>query len=278
MRWLTITERFTIIGMYNEGQNMRKALCGFLSILAVFGVVCFFSGQSYEHKKQFAVISCVSERTAASAADAAVVRGMEDMRMQVVYQLAKRSVVKLIVKDAAASGIIWKIEDGIVIVSNRHLLMKDVKAQVVFGNGETFAAEVAGYSQQYDIGFARIPEESVTNSVLREIYEAVPVLYEAETESAKAEFGQKYLEKRVAVGRSMFFNWKHQGTDVYAPVQHNRLGDGLFFESRHVRGRRVRGGRNASWNDIWRSGARGRHRAGGRNHIQHSARADCGGV
>lgn len=42
MRWLTITERFTIIGMYNEGQNMRKALCGFLSILAVFGVVCFF--------------------------------------------------------------------------------------------------------------------------------------------------------------------------------------------------------------------------------------------
>ena len=72
--------------------------------------------------------------------------------------------------------------------------MKDVKAQVVFGNGETLAAEVAGYSQQYDIGFARIPEESVTNSVLREIYEAVPVLYEAETESAKAEFGQKYLE------------------------------------------------------------------------------------
>ena len=197
MRWLTITERFTIIGMYNEGQNMRKALCGFLSILAVFGVVCFFSGQSHDHKKQFAVISCVSERTAASAANAAVVRGMEDMRMQVVYQLAKRSVVKLIVKDAAASGIIWKIEDGIVIVSSRHLLMKDVKAQVVFGNGETFAAEVAGYSQQYDIGFARIPEESVTNSVLREIYEAVPVLYEAETESAKAEFGQKYLEKRV---------------------------------------------------------------------------------
>ena len=30
--------------------------------------------------------------------------------------------------------------------------MKDVKAQVVFGNGETFAAEVAGHSPaRYDI-------------------------------------------------------------------------------------------------------------------------------
>lgn len=138
--------------------------------------------------------------------------------MQVVYQLAKRSVVKLIVKDATASGIIWKIEDGIVIVSSRHLLMKDVKAQVVFGNGETLAAEVAGYSQQYDIGFARIPEESVTNSVLREIYEAVPVLYEAETESAKAEFDQKYLEKRVLQLGEACFSTGSIKTLTYMPL------------------------------------------------------------
>ena len=176
---------------------MKKSLCGLWSILAVLGVVGILSGQDNDREKRFAVNSCVSERTAVSAANAAGVWEMEDMRMQVVYQLAKRSVVKLIVKDAAAGGIIWKIEDGIVIVSNRHLLMKDIKAEVVFGNEETLSADVIGYSQQYDIGFVKIPEESVTNSVLREIYEAVPVLYETETEDAKAIFEQKYLERRV---------------------------------------------------------------------------------
>lgn len=176
---------------------MKKSLCGLWSILAVLGVVGILSGQRYDCGEQFAVNPCVTERTAVSTANAAGVWEMEDMRMQVVYQLAKRSVVKLIVKDAAASGIIWNTEDGIVIVSNRHLLMKDVKAEVVFGNGETLSADVIGYSQQYDIGFVRVPEEFVTNSVLREVYEAVPVLYETETEDAKAVFEQKYLEKRV---------------------------------------------------------------------------------
>lgn len=185
---------------------MRKSLCGFLSILAVFGVVGVLSGQINDRGVKFALNSCVSERTAISAANAVGLWGMEDMRMQVVYQLAKRSVVKLIVKDATASGIIWKIEDGIVIVSNRHLLMKDVKAEVVVSNGETFAADVIGYSQQYDIGFVRIPEESVTNNILREIYEAVPVLYEAETEEAKAVFEHKYLEKRVLQLGAAYFS------------------------------------------------------------------------
>ena len=125
----------------------------------MLGVVGILSGQRYDCGEQFAVNPCVTERTAVSTANAAGVWEMEDMRMQVVYQLAKRSVVKLIVKDAAASGIIWNTEDGIVIVSNRHLLMKDVKAEVVFGNGETLSADVIGYSQQYDIGFVRVPEE-----------------------------------------------------------------------------------------------------------------------
>lgn len=125
--------------------------------------------------------------------------------MQIVYQLAKRSIVKVTVKDAAGSGMIWKIEeDGIVIVSNRHLLMRDVAAGICFGNGTAVAADIIGYSQQYDIGFARIQEGAVTDSVLRDIYEAVPVLYETDSEEAKAAFGAKYYRSRVLqVGAAM---------------------------------------------------------------------------
>ncbi|MDE7323385.1 MAG: serine protease [Lachnospiraceae bacterium] len=152
----------------------------------------------------FAVMSCVSDVTAKSAVVAAGFnmsedneRNVEDMVMQIVYQLARRSVVKVTVKDAAGSGIIWKIEDGIVIASNRHLLLKDVRAEVTFGNQETVNAVIMGYSQQYDIGFIKIPEEAVTDSILRDIYETVPVLYESELENAKKAFGQSYAGKRI---------------------------------------------------------------------------------
>lgn len=100
---------------------------------------------------------------------------MEDARMQVVYQLARRSIVKVVVKDAAGSGIVWKINDeNIVIVSSRHLLMKDVKAQVTFCDEESADAEIMGYSQQYDIGFLKIEDKNVTANILRDIYEVVP--------------------------------------------------------------------------------------------------------
>lgn len=100
---------------------------------------------------------------------------MEDMRMQIVYQLARRSVVKVVVKDAAGSGIVWKInDDSIVIVSSKHLLMKDVTAQVTFCNEECADAEILGYSQQYDIGFLKIDDKYLSANILRDIYEAVP--------------------------------------------------------------------------------------------------------
>lgn len=103
---------------------------------------------------------------------------MEDIRMQVVYQLARRSVVKVVVKDSAGSGIVWKVDgENIVIVSNRHLLMKDVKAKVTFCNEESADAEILGYSQQYDIGFLRVKGEGVNAKILRDIYEAVPAEY-----------------------------------------------------------------------------------------------------
>lgn len=120
---------------------------------------------------------------------------MEDAGMQIVYQLARRSVVKVVVKDSAGSGIVWKIDDeNIVIVSNRHLLMKDVKAVVTFCNEESVDAEIIGYSQQYDIGFLKVSGENMTVRVLRDIYEAVPAEYETDSPDS---FGGGYADRPV---------------------------------------------------------------------------------
>lgn len=186
---------------------MKKFLRFFLGILVVIGFVMALRVMTHNVDGDihaFAVISCVSEKTAIRAAEAAGLKiaekgefDAEGIGMQIVYQLAKRSIVKVVVKDAVGSGIIWRIEDGIVIVSNRHLLMKDVKAEIVFGSGESVTADGIGYSQQYDIGFVKIPEKSVTDNILRNVYEAVPILYETESEDGKAAFIQEYSGKRV---------------------------------------------------------------------------------
>lgn len=113
---------------------------------------------------------------------------VEDPKMQIVYQLARRSVVKAVVKDSVASGIVWKInDDDIIIVSNKHLLMKDVKAKVTFCNGESADAEMLGYSQQYDIGFLKVDSKKVTGNILRDIYEAVPAEYEIDASDSLAD-------------------------------------------------------------------------------------------
>lgn len=122
---------------------------------------------------------------------------MEDIRMQIVYQLARRSIVEIVIKDSAGSGIVWRIDDGIVIVSNRHLLMKDVKAEVVFCNGEAAEADILGYSQQYDIGFIKVAEKNASNKILRDIFEAVPILYETENETDKDNFAAEYSGRQV---------------------------------------------------------------------------------
>lgn len=181
---------------------MKKFLCVFLGIMTIIG-----SGMALEavgHGMQYAVISCVSEQAAVRAVETAVLNmtgaeehDVEDRVMQIVYQLARRSIVKVVVKDAAGSGVIWNLGDGIVIVSNRHLLMRDVTAEIIFGNGQSAAADVIGYSQQYDIGFVRIPEEEVTGGVLRDIYEAVPIIYSTESEEARAAFVSEYGTARV---------------------------------------------------------------------------------
>lgn len=182
---------------------MKKAT-GILLAVQTAAILSVLIIRWYCCQYDFAVMPCVSDAAAKRVANAAEFNGsgenersVEDMVMQIVYQLARRSVVKVTVKGAAGSGIIWKIDDGIVIASNRHLLLKDVNAEVTFGNQETAKAAIMGYSQQYDIGFVKIPEKSVTGSILRDIYEAVPILYESESEDAKKIFEQGYTGQRV---------------------------------------------------------------------------------
>lgn len=188
-------------------KKMKKFLLVFWGIMTLAGMSAALNVITHNiqcGKNTFAAGLCISEQTAVKMAETAGLRTAgegefcaEDMGMQIVYQLAKRSIVKVVVKDAAASGIIWRIEDGIVIVSNKHLLIKDVTAGIVFGNGETVTADVVGYSQQYDIGFVKIPKGAVTDNVLRDIYEAVPILYETESEEARTAFGLEYAARRV---------------------------------------------------------------------------------
>lgn len=181
-----------------------KRFAGSVLAISAAVIICVLVMKLSCHQYGYTVLSCVSDTTAVKAADVAGLNesgknklNAEDIIMQMVYQLARRSVVKVTVKNAVGSGVIWKIDDGIVIASNRHLLMKDVKAAVTFGNRETVDAQIMGYSQQYDIGFVRIPEETVSNGILRDIYEAVPVLYESESDEAKMVFAQNYSGKRI---------------------------------------------------------------------------------
>lgn len=181
---------------------MKKALGRIFGIFMIGGVILCVVMTVHRHA--FRPISCITGEPVGRAAEIAGFitteeygLEMEDMKMQVAYQLARRSVVMVAVKDAVGNGIIWKIDDGIVIVSSRHLLMKDVKAEVSFRNGETANAEIIGYSQQYDIGFIRIPESEVTGKILRDVYEAIPALYETESEDAKSAFAEQYAGNKV---------------------------------------------------------------------------------
>lgn len=181
---------------------MKKALSRILVILVICGMILCVATAGYSHT--FCPISCITGEPVSKAAEIAGFHTteenrleMEDIMMQVAYQLARRSLVKVTVKDAAGNGIIWKIDDGIIIVSSRHLLMKDVKAEVSFLNGEMAEAKILGYSQQYDIGFIKIPESEVTGKILRDVYEAIPVLYETESEAARSTFTEQYAGNKI---------------------------------------------------------------------------------
>ena len=90
----------------------------------------------------------------------------------------EQSIVHISMKDSVGSGVIVSIQaDDIIVVSNKHLLQKDVEAAVTLANGTTYEAEVLGLSQQYDIGFLklRVPEPELSE------VEQVSQIYEEES-------------------------------------------------------------------------------------------------
>lgn len=112
-------------------------LLGILTIVSIFVVFNILVQSILFRRYGFAVVSCVSEQTTVRMAQTAGMRApgegefdSEDRSMQIVYQLAKRGIVRVSVKDAAGSGIIWNI-DGF-LISN-----VDSKAQIYTFCGDT---------------------------------------------------------------------------------------------------------------------------------------------
>lgn len=70
-------------------------------------------------------------------------------------------VVKIVCGDFRGSGVvIAQDEEGLVIVSAKHLLMYDVRAEVSFAgmeSGENVAGDVIGCSASYDLAFLHVP-------------------------------------------------------------------------------------------------------------------------
>jgi hypothetical protein len=174
--------------------EMKKTL-GRIAILLIF--ICTLMSIMTTNRHEFDVISCVTCIPVKVNITEKNQLETEDITMHLVYQLARRNIVKVTTKDAAGSGIIWKIGDSVIIVSNKHLLMRDVKANVAFCNGETVDADVIGYSQQYDIGFLKVSGDLITVRILRDIYEAVPVIYESSSPDDIEPFNEKYVAKRI---------------------------------------------------------------------------------
>lgn len=98
----------------------------------------------------------------------------ESIDLQSLYEEASRCVVRIEMGQYAGSGLIWRMEEnGMVIVSNKHLLCEAAYGTITFINGASLLAEIIGYSQNYDIGFLFIPRENLTWEVLRDCYEVV---------------------------------------------------------------------------------------------------------
>lgn len=73
---------------------------------------------------------------------------------------ASLGVVKIVCGDFRGSGVvIARDEEGLVIVSAKHLLMYDVRAEVSFvgmESGENVTGDVIGYSASYDLAFLHV--------------------------------------------------------------------------------------------------------------------------
>lgn len=183
-------------------NRKKKISITLLIILFIFNScflsVIFKSEKSLVYECKISVARQMEKLIANNEIMKAIELDVEDLEMQIVYQLAKRSIVKIEIADSVGSGVIWKIsDDEIIVVSNRHLLMKAVDANITFCNNERVKAKVLGYSQQYDIAFISVRIEDVSKNSLRDIYEAVPLIYDLENQDDRETFEKDMIGSNV---------------------------------------------------------------------------------
>ncbi len=91
------------------------------------------------------------------------------------FENIRPGVVQIHVGNIYGGGTVWKItKDGIIIVSNRHVLehfaaqaRQDVNSNyVTFFDGEAARAELIGLSAEYDVGFVKVPLSELTYAQL----------------------------------------------------------------------------------------------------------------
>lgn len=95
-----------------------------------------------------------------------------DKKEDRLYEEASGCVVRIVMGQYAGSGLIWRMEeDGMVLVTNKHLLRESAYGIVTFSNEMALQAEVLYFSQEYDLGFLFIPREVLHADILRNCYE-----------------------------------------------------------------------------------------------------------
>ena len=185
--------------LYNDFGMNRKIKSIILVMVMIFVLI--------QHHNEYTIDrqSCITGSQAYKLSELVAERyeyinglDVEDLKVELAYQLAKRSVVGIELKDSIGNGIIWKIyDDKVIIAANKHLLEKDVEAEIIFCNGDRTKAKILDYSQQYDIGFLIADTKDISKFAIREIYEAVPLMYNLEDKNETENFNNEMLEMDI---------------------------------------------------------------------------------
>ena len=165
---------------------MKRRICATVAAVAVAVIISIFSvNVNGFHMAVFSNIGLADLHTPAKVIEAYAVSvdepEGESLKLRLVCGIAKKSVVKVLMREHAGSGLIWRMDSGrLIIASSRHLLMEDVYASVIFCDGTQTQARILGYSQQYDVGFLCIETKELSESTLRKINAVVPFLDDIE--------------------------------------------------------------------------------------------------
>lgn len=157
-------ELLRIYGKSLQEENVKK---GNHKSIVIMIIICLLSVLAM----MVIIVGSSNQVTKEKVADSYIMPETSGMDMGELYETAKKCVVCISMKQSVGSGIIWEIsEDGIIIVSSKHLLLEDVEGVVTFWNGQELRAEITAYSQQHDIGYLKISEENIPEELKQEIY------------------------------------------------------------------------------------------------------------